>query len=111
MAHRLLRELISEMVETHLEESDKKDHVSEYIDYMPHDEKRPSRKEIENHVKKHGGDSIKIKNVKHDGPAGGASEVKVHGHVKHVMKLLNHHHGDNYSHDHAGHKQYQKNYY
>jgi len=85
-------------------------HVSASYDYMPDDDKRPSRKEITNHAHEYGGDSIKIQRIDHGGPAGGASEVQISGHPKHVMKLMNHHHDENYSLDHAGHAAFVKDY-
>ena len=85
-------------------------HVSAAFDYMPDHDKKPSSKEIKDHVQEFGGDSIKIKRVDHGGPAGGASEVQISGHPKHVMKLMNHHHDENYSLDHAGHAEFMKNY-
>ena len=109
MTNPLLRTLISEMVENYLiEEEDKPVHAS--IDYMPDHDNKPSKNEIHSYLKKHGGDSIKIKKITHDGPGGGASEVEFHGHPKHIMKLINHHHDENYPLNHAGHKAYQSDY-
>lgn len=93
-----------------MNESTDKDHVRAGFDYMPDDDAKPTKSEIQSHVHEYGGPSIKLTKVRHNGPAGGASEVEVHGHVKHVMKLLNHHHGENYSLDHAGHKKYEEDY-
>jgi hypothetical protein len=109
MSHPLLRTLISEMVESYLNEDEDKP-VHAFIDYMPDHDKKPSKSEIHGYLKKHGGDSIKIKSISHDGPGGGASEVEFHGHPKHVMKLLNHHHDDNYPLNRKGHEEYKKDY-
>lgn len=93
---------------TFLEESNKS--VDHHFDYMPDHENTPSHDEIKKHIHKYGGKSLKIHSVEHDGPGGGASMVHVKGDVKHVMKLHNYHHDENYSEDHAGHKQMTKDY-
>lgn len=97
----------SQLRESIIESSD---HVDLHYDYMANHDKEPSHSEIKNHAHKHGGKTIKIKSVNHDGPGGGASEVHATGHVKHIMKLHNAHHGDNYSLDHDGHKKMMKDY-
>lgn len=86
------------------------DHVKASYDYMPDHNRKPSSQEITNHAQQHGGKSIAVTNVRHGAGGGGGAEVHIKGHVKHVMKFLNHHHGENYSHDHAGHKEYKKDY-
>ena len=100
--------------ETEVQESvelgESKDHVSVSYDYMGDGPGHPAKQEIQNHATKHGGSSMKITSVAHDGPGGGASEVMAKGHVKHAMKFVNHHHDENYSLDHSGHKKYKKDY-
>ena len=88
-----------------------KDHVTASYDYMPdHNKKIVSRKEVLNHAQQHGGKSIKVTNMYQGAGGGGSAEVHIKGHVKHVMKFINHHHDVNYSHDHAGHKQFKKDF-
>jgi hypothetical protein len=59
------------------------------------------------HVQKHAGGPVK---VTHHGMVGGNHDVSVTGHPKHVMKFVNHHEDEKYSHDHAGHAQYKKDF-
>lgn len=92
------------------EMDNEKNHVHGFMDYMPDTGKKPTRKEIQNFAHKHGGKSIKIKSIDHDGPGGGASEVVMKGHVKHIMKLHNHVHDDNYPLNHDGHKKMESDY-
>ena len=87
-----------------------KDHVHASYDYYPDHNNKPSKQEVQSHAHEYGGKSIKIHKIYHDEPEKGAAEVHVKGHVKHVMNLINNHHGENYSLDHAGHKKYKKDY-
>jgi len=86
------------------------DHVTASYDYMPNHNKPVSRKEVLDHAQQHGGKSIKVTNTYQGAGGGGSAEVHIKGHVKHVMKFINHHHDENYSHDHAGHKKFKKDF-
>ena len=109
MSHPLFKTIISEMVEVYLNEDENK-HVSATIDYMPDSDRKPSHSELHDYLTKHGGDSVKLGKVTHDGPGGGATEVRFSGHPKHVMKLINHHEQENYPLNHEGHKAYKKDF-
>lgn len=87
------------------------EHVKSSIEYTSASNKKghASNKEILNYAHKHGGSSIKIDHVNHD-TGGNSSDVQLKGDVKHIMKLHNHHHNDNYPHTEAGHKKMSKDY-
>ena len=66
--------------------------------------------EAKKYLHKIGGPSIKVTKYTHSGPGGGHPSVKFSGHVKHVMKAINTHEDEKYSHDIDGHKEYKKDF-
>lgn len=75
-----------------------------------HDDPHKNAKDLQTHLKKVGGKSMTLTHYKHIGMGGGNPDFAGHGEVHHVMKFINHHHGENYSLDHAGHKQFKKDF-
>jgi hypothetical protein len=65
------------------------------------------KKDVINYVKKKAGGPV---TVKHRMSPNGDHEISVTGHPKHVMKFVNHHEDENYSHDKAGHDKYKKDF-
>ena len=92
---------------------EEKDHISTELTVthpFVNSEKRKIESGISNYVKEQGGPSVKVTKFDHSGGSGGWPDVTVKGHVSHVMKLVNTHHGENYSTDHAGHAKYKKDF-
>ena len=73
-----------------------------------HDVTGDSKSDAMSHVKKHAGSSVKVKH--HGMTPNGDHDISVTGHPKHVMKFVNHHEDEKYSHDHKGHAQYKKDF-
>ena len=81
-------------------------HHHDSMDYFADKPGKPSHDEIKKHMHKHGGDSLKIKSVRHSKNNG--TSVHFKGHVKHVMKLANYTHDEKYPHNDKGYKTYAK---
>lgn len=93
---------------------EEKDHIEhEDSSTRVYDDPKKNKADLLKHLHKVGGPSIKITSYTHHGSSGGEPDFKIKGHVKHVMKFINHHmatsnDGQNFSTDHAGHKAYKK---
>ena len=93
---------------------EEKDHIEhEDSSVAVHDDPKKNKADLQKHLHKVGGPSIKITSYTHHGSSGGNPDFKVKGHVKHVMKFINHHMAtsndrSDFSTDHAGHKAYKK---
>ena len=93
---------------------EEKDHIEhEDSSTRVYDDPRLNKAHLQDHLRKVGGPSIKITSYTHHGSSGGNPDFKVKGHVKHVMKFINHHMAtsndrSDFSTDHAGHKAYKK---
>ena len=59
-------------------------------------------------VRKKAGPNVAVKH--HGTTPNGDHDISVTGHPKHVMKFVNHHEDEKYSHDHKGHAQYKKDF-
>ena len=93
--------------------SENKDHVMVDADVVlpkAHDNPTKGKAWAEKYGQRKGGPSMKVHSYTHDGPGGGHPAVTYKGHVKDAMKFHNHHHDENYSLDHDGHKKMTKDY-
>ena len=93
--------------------SENKDHVMVDADVVlpkAHDNPTKGKAWAEKYGQRKGGPSMKVHSYTHDGPGGGNPAVTYKGHVKDAMKFHNHHHDENYSLDHDGHKKMTKDY-
>ena len=106
---RHINDHVSALTEKYLNEN--KDKVTADFGYW-HDGK-DGPKDVEGYVKNvgtGGHPSLTSKITKANTNQGREHDCTVTGHVKHVMKFINDHHQENYSLDHAGHKQFNKDY-
>jgi len=69
---------------------------------------KDDKKGVINYVKKTAGGNVTVKH--HGMTPNGDHEISVTGHPKHVMKFVNKHEDEKYSHDKAGHDKYKKDF-